>query len=72
MPYANGVNAKSFNFDNNGQETTIDFLKMMRIVMDADYTDYVGIEYEGEQLSELEGILATKTLLIEVAKELTS
>lgn len=70
MPYAKGVSSKSFNFDNNGEETTIDFLKMMRIVKDAGYNGYVGIEYEGEELSEEEGILATKALLINVAKEL--
>src|SRR5690606_31015907 len=70
MPYAKGVSSKSFNFDNNGKETTIDFLKMMRIVKDAGYNGYVGIEYEGEELSEEEGILATKALLVNVAKEL--
>lgn len=32
MSYAKGVNAKSFNFDKNGEETSIDFLKMMRII----------------------------------------
>lgn len=72
MPYAKGVSAKSFNFDNNGRETTIDFVKMMGIVNDANYNGYIGIEYEGEELSEEEGILATKALLINVADELTS
>src|SRR5690606_3252149 len=72
MPYAKGVSAKSFNFDNKGQETTIDFLKMMRIVNDAGYKGYVGIEYEGDELSEEQGILATKALLMQVTKELTS
>lgn len=72
MPYAKGVSAKSFNFDNKGQETTIDFLKMMRIVKDAGYKGYVGIEYEGDELSEEDGILATKALLIQVTKALTS
>ncbi len=72
MPYAKGVSAKSFNFDENGRETTIDYLKMMRIVRDANYNGYIGIEYEGEKLSEEEGILATKALLKEITKEITS
>lgn len=72
MPYAKGVSAKSFNFDKNGQETTIDFLKMMGIVYDASYTGYVGIEYEGEELPEAKGILATKALLNKVTMELKS
>ena len=35
----------------------------MRIVLDAGYRGYVGIEYEGSELSEIEGIQATKALL---------
>ncbi|MCX2678837.1 sugar phosphate isomerase/epimerase [Galbibacter sp. EGI 63066] len=70
MPFAKGVSAKSFNFDENGNETTIDFLKMMKIVKDAGYTGYVGVEYEGDVLSEEKGILATKALLLDVAKKL--
>ena len=35
----------------------------MKIVTDAGYHGFVGIEYEGGRLSEPEGIKATKTLL---------
>ncbi|MDG3582695.1 sugar phosphate isomerase/epimerase family protein [Galbibacter pacificus] len=72
MPFAKGVSAKSFNFDENGNETTIDFLKMMKIVKDAGFNGYVGVEYEGEELPEEKGILATKALLIEVAKKINT
>ena len=50
-------------FDSNGNETRTDFFRMMDIVMDAGYNGYVGIEYEGNRLSEDEGIIATKKLL---------
>lgn len=66
MPYAKGVSAKTYSFDSNGNETTIDYDKMMSIVKDAGYTGYVGIEYEGSELSEYEGIKATKRLLEKV------
>ena len=36
---------------------------MMKIAQDAGYNGYVGIEYEGERLSERDGILACKKLL---------
>jgi len=36
---------------------------MMKIVMDAGYRGYVGIEYEGGKIGEAEGIVATKKLL---------
>lgn len=63
MPFARGVSAKSHEFDERGEETGTDFTRMMRIVLDAGYRGYVGIEYEGDGLSEHEGILATNRLL---------
>ncbi|MDZ7773714.1 MAG: sugar phosphate isomerase/epimerase family protein [Balneolaceae bacterium] len=64
MPYARAVSAKSYDFDEEGNETTIDYPRMLRIIRDAGYTGHIGIEYEGSRLSETEGIRATKQLLI--------
>ncbi|MDC6366313.1 MULTISPECIES: sugar phosphate isomerase/epimerase family protein [Flavobacteriaceae] len=66
MPYAKAVSAKSYNFDKQGNETVIDYAKMMQIVKDAGYSGFVGVEYEGSELSEEDGILATKKLLEKV------
>ena len=71
MPFAKGVSAKSHNFDESGNESEIDFMKMMKIVKKSGYTGYVGIEYEGNKLSEVEGIKKTKALLEKIFKELT-
>lgn len=70
MPYAKGVSAKSYNFDTLGNETKIDFGKMIQIVKAAGYDGYIGVEYEGDELSEEKGILATKELLLNVVNEL--
>jgi sugar phosphate isomerase/epimerase len=70
MPYAKGVSAKSHDFDENGNETNSDFLRIMKIVKESGFKGYVGIEYEGRELSEDEGIKATKALLEKVFKEL--
>ena len=70
MPYAKGVSAKSHDFDASGNETKTDYRKMMKIVMDANYHGFVGIEYEGNKLSEPDGIRATKKLLETVRKEM--
>lgn len=72
MPYAKGVSAKSHDFDAKGNETKTDYRKMMKIVMDANYHGFVGIEYEGGKLSEADGIRATKKLLETVRTELAS
>jgi L-ribulose-5-phosphate 3-epimerase len=63
MPYAKGVSAKSYDFDAQGNETRIDYGKMLKIVLGAGYHGFVGIEYEGSKLSEPDGIRATKKLL---------
>lgn len=63
MPYAKGVSAKSYSFDEEGNETRVDYPRIMEIVLDAGYEGFVGVEYEGSELSEEEGILATKKLL---------
>ena len=63
MPFAKALSAKSYDFLDNGDEKYIDYYKMMRIVNDHPYEGYIGIEYEGNRLSEDEGILATKKLL---------
>jgi len=63
MPFAKGVSAKSNDFNDAGDEIHTDFVRMMKIVKDAGYSGFVGIEYEGSKLSEPEGIKATKRLL---------
>jgi len=70
MPFAKGVSAKTHNFDENGNETEIDYARMLQIVKDAGFTGYIGVEYEGDLLGEVEGILATKNLLLSTAKKL--
>ncbi|MEM1127304.1 MAG: sugar phosphate isomerase/epimerase family protein [Bacteroidota bacterium] len=72
MPFARAVSAKANDFDEQGQETQTDYLRMMRLVLDAGYRGYVGIEYEGRTLSEDAGILATKRLLEHTREALAS
>lgn len=66
MPFAKGVSAKSHEFDADGNETKSDYMRIMKIVKDAGYKGWVGIEYEGTKLGEPEGIMATKKLLEKV------
>ncbi len=70
MVHAKAVSAKSHNFDADGNETEIDYSKMLQIVKDAGYKGYIGVEYEGSELGEEAGIAATKELLLNAAKTL--
>ena len=72
MPYAKGVSAKSHVFDAQGQEAEIDYLKMMKIVLNAGYHGYIGIEWEGEKPSEPEGVKLTQRLLEDVRDRLSA
>jgi sugar phosphate isomerase/epimerase len=71
MPFAKAVSAKSHDFDEAGNETDKDYRRLMRIVLDAGFRSWVGIEYEGNRLSEQEGIQRTKALLERVRSELS-
>lgn len=63
MPFARGVSAKSYDFDASGEETRIDYRRMLTIVKDSGYRGFIGVEYEGSRLSEEAGIRATLNLL---------
>lgn len=69
MPFAKGVSAKAHDFDEQGNEIHTDFSRMMQIVVDSGYEGYLGIEYEGKELGEVEGIKKTKALLERVIAE---
>lgn len=68
LPYAKGISAKTFNFSNKGNEARIDYQRMFDIIRNSGWTGVVGIEYEGDQVSEDEGIMLTKRLLEKVRK----
>jgi len=68
MVHAKAVSAKSHEFDEEGNETDIDYARILQTVKDAGYTGFIGVEYEGSILSEEEGIIATRDLLLKAAK----
>jgi len=72
MLYAKAVSAKTHNFNEAGEETQTDYARMMKIVLDAGYHGYVGIEYEGSAIPEPDGIKASKKLLEKVREQLTT
>lgn len=65
MRYAKAVSAKCYDFDDeSGLETKLDFERLIANVVDKHgYHGYIGIEYEGNRLSEFDGIKACKKLL---------
>jgi len=63
MPFAKGVSAKTYDFDEKGNCIETDYEKILKVVKAAGFKGIAGIEYEGSKLSEYDGIKATKALL---------
>jgi L-ribulose-5-phosphate 3-epimerase len=78
MPWVKqAVSAKAYDWDTGAgkfytedrrvpREITLDFERLVKIVVEAGYTGYIGIEYEGQKHPEEEGILRTKQALEEI------
>ena len=78
MPWVKkGMSAKAYDWDTGagkfytedrreGREMTLDFERLIKIVAAAGYNGYIGIEYEGDKHSEMEGIARTKQALDEL------
>lgn len=66
MGYAVGASAKSYNFDDNGNESKLDYQRLMQLVNDHKtdrFKGYVGTEYEGPLEDPKEGVRLTKALV---------
>jgi len=62
MPYAKGVSVKPHVWDNEGNQSDLDYDRMMKIVLDAGFRGYCGIEH-GREGTEAEDIQAVRQAL---------
>jgi len=63
LPFAKGVSAKTYDFDSNGEQSKIDYKRLIGIVKDSGFKGYIGVEFEGNTQPEEEGIRKTKLLI---------
>lgn len=63
LPYAKGVSAKTYDFDDKGEQPRLDYRRLLGLVKAAGFQGYIGIEFEGNTQPEEEGIRKTKALL---------
>ncbi len=70
MKFAKAVSAKCYDFDEaTGLETKLDFERLIKICVDKHkYSGFIGIEYEGDRMSEFDGVKAAKKLLDKLKK----
>ncbi len=83
MPFAKAVSFKThilsedpsgphFRTDWAGARYPIDFERLMRITLDAGYRSWVGIEFEGSEVDEYEGVRQSKAVLAYLHEKLKS
>lgn len=63
MPYANCVSVKTYEFDEEGNETTIDVARLAKIAKGHNLNGYHSLEFEGHSSDPITGIKQTKELL---------
>jgi len=66
MPYARSLSIKSLDFDDEGNETTMDYPRLIKIIKENKYDGYWGIEFEGNGMPASEGIEKTRALVKKV------
>lgn len=81
MPWVKkGMSAKAYDWDTGagrfytedrreGREISLDFERLIGIVVKSGYRGHIGIEYEGEKHEELDGIRRTKQVLDTLAEQ---
>lgn len=84
MPWVKqAVSAKAYDWDTGAgkfytedrrepREMTLDYERLVGIVLKAGYKGYIGIEYEGQKHTEIEGIKRTKQALDELCAKFAS
>jgi sugar phosphate isomerase/epimerase len=63
LKYAKGVSAKTYDFDANGEQPLLDYKRLIGIVKASGFSGYMGIEYEGVNQPEDEGVKKTISLV---------
>ena len=52
-------------FDDKGQQTDFDYGRLAKIIYASEYKGYIAIEWEGRNLKPIEGVLASKKLILD-------
>jgi sugar phosphate isomerase/epimerase len=63
LPYAKALSAKTYDFNEKGEQPLMDYRKLLTIVKESGFTGYIGVEFEGNTQSEDSGIRNTIALI---------
>jgi hypothetical protein len=63
LPFAKGVSAKTYDFDGNGEQPLLDYKRLIALVKASGFIGFIGVEFEGINQAEEDGIRNTQKLL---------
>jgi sugar phosphate isomerase/epimerase len=63
LPTARSVSVKAFDFDKQGNAIKTDFKRMFQLIKEAQYDEYLAVEFEGHDMDPIEGIRKTFELI---------
>lgn len=66
-PYAYHTHAKAHSFDANGEETSVEYGRVLKMLKDANYRGALSIEFEGPE-DQIEGVKKTRDLILKYWK----
>lgn len=65
LPYTETISCKMHSFDAAGKQPDFDYRRLMKMIVDSGYRGILAIEWEGRNLSPVEGVNASKALIQE-------
>jgi sugar phosphate isomerase/epimerase len=64
LPLTKSLCAKSWDFDASGEETAIDYGRMMKLIQASGFEGCISVEYLGKKIPPAEGVRKTKELIL--------
>ncbi len=63
LPTAKSISIKAFDFDEQGNAIKTDFKRMFKLIKEAQYDEYLAVEFEGHDMDPIEGVRKTLELI---------
>lgn len=65
LPYSQSISAKMHSFDDKGLQPDFDYDRLAKMIVEAKYSGYIAIEWEGNKLKPVPGVKASQKLIRE-------
>jgi len=63
LPYSSVISCKMHSFDAAGNQPDFDYQRLVKMIVDSNYKGILAVEWEGNELAPIPGVLASKQLI---------